>query len=184
MQARASATRRAAFVAAAAAGLVAAAVVATSAAAAASRTVTVYSVATGVQYINTADDRARGQGNNPFDANTNKLTPKVATTGNGPFAGDVAVYALKLYGNATLKKPAGTAVITCFFNYDEHALCQAYYRLATGGTLVASGPIDFKNTGFTIVVTGGTQAYLGVRGQVKVTATPNRAQKLDFELLS
>ena len=61
---------------------------------------------------------------------------------------------------------------TCYFNYDQHALCQAYYKLKAGGTLVASGPIDFKTSGFTIVVTGGTNKYLGVRGEVKVAAAP------------
>ena len=75
---------------------------------------------------------------------------------------------------------------TCYFNYDQHALCQAYYKLKAGGTLVASGPIDFKKSGFTIVITGGTNKYLGARGQVNVAvakAARRSAQKVDFELL-
>jgi hypothetical protein len=91
---------------------------------------------------------------------------------------------VNLYSSATLKRSAGSAVYTCYFNYDRHALCQAYYKLKTGGTLVASGPIDFKTSGFRIVVTGGTNTYLGVRGQVNVTAAPKKnAQKVDFELI-
>jgi hypothetical protein len=151
--------------------------------AAGNRMVTVYGVATGLQYINTEDDRERGRVNNPLDPTANKRAPKSSGSGNGPFAGDVAVYAVKLYSNPTLKRPAGSAVYTCYFNYDQHALCKAYYQLTTGGTLVASGPIDFKSSGFTIVVTGGTQRYLGVRGEVKVAATKGRAQRIDFELI-
>ena len=147
------------------------------------RTVTVYSVATGLQYINTADDRARGHANNPLDSTANKLAPKSSGSGNGPFAGDVALYALKLYSSPSLKRAAGSAVYTCYFNYDRHALCQAYYKLNAGGTLVASGPIDFNADGFTIVVTGGTQKYLGARGEAKAASAPRNAQRIDFELI-
>jgi hypothetical protein len=177
-----SATGRAAFLAAAI-GLIVASVSAAAAGATGNRTLTIYSVATGVQYINTADDRARGQVNNPLDSTANKLAPKSSGKGNGPFAGDIAVYALKLYSNRTLKRPAGSAVYTCYFNYDQRALCQAYYKLSTGGTLVASGPVDFKTSGFTIVVTGGTSKYLGARGEAKVAPAPKGAQKIDFELI-
>jgi hypothetical protein len=143
---------------------------------------TIYSVATGLQYINTADDRARGQVNNPLDSTANKLAPKSAGR-KGPFAGDIAVYALRLYRDSDLTRGAGTAVYTCYFNYDRHALCQAYYKLKAGGTLVASGPVDFKISRFTIVVSGGTKAYLGLRGEANATAATGSAQKIDFELI-
>ena len=143
---------------------------------------TVYSVATGLQYINTADDRARGQVNNPLDSTANKLAPK-SSGGKGPFAGDIAVYALRLYSDSALKRAAGTAVYTCYFNYDRHALCQAYYKLRTGGTLVAAGPVDFKISTFTIVVSGGTNGYLGARGEASAVAAAGNAQKIDFELI-
>ena len=71
---------------------------------------------------------------------------------------------------------------TCFFNYDQHALCKAYFKLKGGGTLVASGPIDFKNSKFTIVVTGGTSKYLGARGEVKAVAGRN-SSRVDFRLI-
>jgi hypothetical protein len=151
--------------------------------AAGTRVVTVYSVATGLQYINTEDDRARGKVNNPLDDAANKLWPKSLGGGDGPFAGDIAVYAVKLFHGPTLKRQAGTGVYTCYFNYDRHAFCRAYYKFAAGGTLVASGPIDFNRTGFTIVVTGGTTKYLGVRGEARVRAAPRHAQRIDFRLL-
>jgi hypothetical protein len=145
---------------------------------------TVYSVATGLQYINTADDRARGHVNNPFDRSTSKLAPNGSGGGDGPFAGDVAVYSVNLYSNLTLKRHAGSGVYTCYFNYDQFALCQAYYKLTAGDTLVASGPIDFKKSGFTIALTGGTKTYLGVRGEVNVAvAKVKKAQRVDFELI-
>ena len=57
---------------------------------AATRVVTMYSVATGLQYINSADDSARGKVNNPLDSVTNKLVPKDSGGGDGPSAGDIA----------------------------------------------------------------------------------------------
>ncbi len=56
--------------------LVTATVLASGAGAAGNRVVTVYSVATGVQYINTEDDRVRGRINHPLDPAAEKLTPK------------------------------------------------------------------------------------------------------------
>src|SRR6476620_7524136 len=145
-------------------GLVCGLVLSSGAAATGRQKLTIYSVATGLQYINTADDRARGQVNNPLDSTANKLAPKSAGR-KGPFAGDIAVYALRLYRDSDLTRAAGTAVYTCYFNYDRHALCQAYYKLKAGGTLVASGPVNFKVSTFTIVVSGGTSKYIGARGE-------------------
>jgi hypothetical protein len=180
--AMASRGRRAAFLVAVFGMVVASAFVAR-AGATGHRVLTVYSVATGLQYINSADDSVRGQVNNPLNSTENRLAPKNSGSGKGPFAGDIALYALKLYSNPTLKRSAGSAVYTCYFNYDRHALCQAYYKLAAGSTLVASGPVDFNASGFTIVVTGGTNKYLGVRGEAKAAAAPRNAQRIDFELI-
>ena len=154
----------------------------------ASRPLTVYSVATGLQYINSADDSARGKINNPFDPATNALAPKIGG-GDGPVAGDIAIYSVDLYSDSTLKRHAGSGVYTCYFNYAQHALCQAYYKPGTGGTIVASGPVDFNASGFTIVITGGTNTYLGARGQVDVGSSKNDvgiarkkgAQRVDFQ---
>ena len=71
---------------------------------------------------------------------------------------------------------------TCYFNYDQHAFCKAYFKLKGRGTLVASGPIDFKDSKFTIVVTGGTNKYLGVRGELKAVAGQSNS-KVDFRLI-
>ena len=145
---------------------------------------TVYTVATGVQFINTADDRARGARNNPLDAAANKLAPKFKETGNGPFAGDVAVYGFDMFTSATLKKQAGSASYTCYFNYEKHALCVAYFELrGRSGTIVASGPVNFNGSGFELVVTGGTLKYLGARGALKAVSAARNSQRIDFVLL-
>jgi hypothetical protein len=183
--------RRAALVVAVAVGLVFASVSVAGAGASpasrvsAQRVLTLYSVATGLQYINSADDSARGKVNNPLGSSANALEPKgSAGNGNGPFAGDIAIYSVNLFSDSTLKRHAGTGVYTCYFNYDQHALCQAYYQPKAGGTLVASGPVDFKTSGFTIVITGGTNTFLGARGEVNVGPSEKKStQKVDFELI-
>jgi hypothetical protein len=142
----------------------------------------IFTVASGAAFINTADDRARGVKNNPFDASTNRLRPKLRETGNGPFPGDVAVFSFDLYTSQALKRPAGSASYTCYFNYGKRALCQAFYELR-GGTLTAAGPVDFNKTGFRLVVTGGTKKYLAARGQVTSVQAARNAQRVDFELL-
>jgi len=151
-------------------------------AATAPHALTIFTVASGVQFINTGDDRARGVKNNPFDETTNKLRPNVSETGNGPFAGDVAVFGFDLYTSRALKKGNGTASYTCFFNYARRALCQAYYELR-GGTLTAAGPVDFNDTGFTLVITGGTKKYIAARGQVSSAQAGPKAQRVNFQLL-
>jgi len=178
---RGSRRSRAAFLVVVSVALFASMVVA-GAGASGDRRLTVFSVATGLQYINTADDRARGKVNNPLDSTASKLAPK-SSGRQGPFAGDVAVYALRLYRDAAVKHPLGTAVYTCFFNYDRHALCQAYYKFRAGGTIVGSGPVDFKSSSFTIVVSGGTSTYLGARGQASAVPARGNAQRVDFELI-
>lgn len=144
---------------------------------------TVYSVATGVQFINTADDRARGAINNPFDIALGKLKPRSNYAGQGPFPGDVAVYSLQLYRHPDSKDSAGSAVYTCYFNYARYAFCQAYYTLKGFGTVVASGPVNFNTKGFTIVITGGTKKYLGARGEVVVVPAKGNAQRVAFGLI-
>jgi hypothetical protein len=131
------------------------------------RSLGLYSVASQVQYLNNADDEARGETNNPFDGAINKLRPKLSWKGNGPFAGDVTVYSFKLYDDAALQKSDGTATYTCYFNYDKKAFCDADFILkGSGGTITAAGPVDFNTTSFSLVVTGGTDAHLGARGEL------------------
>ena len=164
------------------AALCAAAVTSGSAQAATGRkTLTIYSVATLAQFINHQDDRIRALGNNPFKGDTSKLVV-AKQTGTGPFAGDDTLYSFNLYSSANLKTQTGTAVYTCHYNFDKHALCTAYY-LMHGSTLLASGPVDFKGTSFTLALTGGTKNYVGANGEVAMSPLPKNVQRLDFILL-
>jgi hypothetical protein len=148
-------------------------------------TLTIYTVATAVQYVNNADDEARGMTNNPFGVALNKLRPQLTWKGDGPFAGDVTVYSFNMFATRSLKGTTGTASFTCYYSYSEKAFCQAYYELTGGrGTLLASGPVNFQSTGFTLVVTGGTGKYLGARGELTESAAAKNAQRLDFTLLT
>jgi hypothetical protein len=151
------------------------------AAATGQKQLTIYSVATLAQFINHQDDRQRALGNNPFNKDTAKLVVS-AQSGSGPFAGDDTVYSFTLYTGANLKKEAGTAVYTCHYNFAKHALCTAYYQLH-GGTLLASGPVDFKGTTFTLALTGGTTKYVGSNGEVAMSPVSKNIQRLDFVLL-
>ncbi len=124
---------------------------------------TFYAYATHVRFVNHADDRARGNIHNPFNADAKSLV--TVTKGTGPFPGDTAQYNFKLYRDPNLKHGAGSAVYTCTFNFAHHAICTALYEVSTG-TMFASGPTDFDSTQFTLAVTGGTGKYLSARGQV------------------
>jgi hypothetical protein len=165
------------------AGLILAAV-AQSAPAAVTKKVTVYSLATGVQFINHQDDRQRGINDNPFDNRTNRLSSSQMERGDGPFAGDVAVYTFDLYTRPNLQKKTGEGSYTCYFNFAKHALCRATYEFSPAtGNLIASGPVDFGRSGFKLVVSGGTQKYLGALGQVAGIPAAKNSQRLDFTLL-
>ncbi len=166
--------------------LVAAGVTASSAAAATSqKTLTLYAVASKYQFIDHADDRARGLVKNPFNADIKQLDPKAKEyeKGHGPYPGDDALFTFKLYSDASLKQRVGSAVYECVYNFNKHAMCNADYDLSKG-SLFASGPIDFNSPDFSLAVTGGTGKYLGAHGQVsdgsKVQAA--NTHRVDFEL--
>jgi hypothetical protein len=142
---------------------------------------TIYSVAKEAQFINHDDDRERALGHNPFNTDTSKLADK--TKGNGPFAGDDTLYSFTLYTSADLKTKAGSAVYTCHYNFAKYALCTAYFEL-NGGTVVASGPVLFTSTSFTLAISGGTKKYFGVNGEVQMSSVTKNKQRLGFQLLS
>jgi hypothetical protein len=151
----------------------------------AQKKLTIWAVATRAQYLNFADDRARGTGSNPFNADVKSLGPisEAKQKGNGPFPGDKAMYTFKLYTSPGLKKSAGSATYTCTFSFLKKAICVAYFKL-NGGTMFGSGPADFTSTRITFAVTGGTSKYLGVRGQVTSAPGAKDEHRLDFVLLN
>ena len=94
------------------------------------------------QFINHADDRARGNFTNPF---ADILpTPKNANSGKpGARAGDNALFSLKLYSDAKLTRPVGTAAYSCTVNFGQQAICEGQFELSDG-TMIAMGPADSR----------------------------------------
>jgi hypothetical protein len=145
-----------------------------------SRRVTLYSVANGEQFLRYSDDRQRGYGNNPF-GNFKDTHATINRHKNGPLPGDIDEFAFNVYIGADLKQRVGTAKITCQYNFNLHAFCDATYQLQNG-TLVGAGQIDFNTSSFAIAITGGTGAYQGLRGELNSAPAPHRAQRLTIAL--
>jgi hypothetical protein len=144
------------------------------------KTLTIYSVATQAQFINHADDRARGEGSNPFEADTSKLVDN--EKGKGPFPGDDSLYSFNLYKNVGLTDKIGTAVYTCHYNFTKNALCVATYDV-NGSTLLATGPVLFTSKSFTLAITGGTNKFFNANGEVAMSTVTKSKQRLAFLLL-
>ncbi len=144
----------------------------------------IYLKATRLQFLNHADDRARGDVTSPFDPDAKLTPPTNANSGaKGTRAGDQALFSFKLYADAGLAKPIGTAVYSCTFNFAQQAACDANLEL-TGGTMFASGPADLITGRFTLAVVGGTSAYLGSRGQLTSAPTGRKnTTRLDVVLV-
>jgi hypothetical protein len=150
---------------------------------------TIYSVPSKAQFLNNADDRRRSIIANPFTTNTAKLMAvmKGEEKRTGPLPGDTLLYSFSLYTSANLKKTAGSSVYTCQYNFSSNAICTAYFEL-NDGTVVAQGKVNYftlKDKKFTLSVRGGTDAYLGARGEVTVlpSARVDNARRLDFVML-
>ena len=144
------------------------------------QTLSLAAVPTSEQFLNHADDRQRGRGNNPFG---NFIAPTATTKEqtDGPFPGDQALFEFNIYPGNDLKKLAGSAVFTCNYGFKKQGFCNGIYQLS-GGTLVASGPIDFNANDFSLVVTGGTGKYRSVAGEVVAKPMARGSQPLAIAL--
>jgi hypothetical protein len=116
-------------------------------------------------FVDNADDRVRGDGDNPF-GNYRATLGKAATSeqASGPFPGDEGLFSYRLAGSSP-----GSAVLVCEYGFARLSVCQAEYSLARG-TLTASGTFAAGANAFVLSVTGGTGAYAGARGEVRATA--------------
>jgi hypothetical protein len=144
------------------------------------RTLSLVSVPTAEQFLNHADDRQRGYANNPFG---NFYQSKLTTNeqNDGPFPGDQALFEFNVYSGTDLKKLAGTAVFACNYGFKKHGFCNAIYQLS-GGTLVASGPLDFNASSFSLVITGGTGKYGSAAGELVAMPSVRGSQRLAVAL--
>jgi hypothetical protein len=138
------------------------------------RSLVLYAKVTRAQFMNHADDRARGNASNPFNVDVALPTPPGANTRKkGARAGDQALVTLKLYSDAHLTRPVGSVVYSCTFNFTNEALCEANFELKNA-TMIAMGPADLS-AAFILPVIGGTGRYAGAHGEF--TSTPTTTNK-------
>ncbi len=129
-----------------------------------------YAVLSRSEYIDMADDRTRGEGNNPFGNYASSSLPAPSDENPyGPLGGDEGDFTFTLYTSASRKTQAGTAVYICQYNFDKNGLCSAAFTLKDG-TLIAKGTSNFASTTFSFAILGGTYAYRSTKGVATVTA--------------
>jgi hypothetical protein len=130
------------------------------------KTLVVYAVPDQRGFVNNADDRDRGKGNNPFgNYHVGVQLSSAVETKYGPFPGDVGLFTYKLYSDASHRSGVGSAVLICQYGFDLIGVCDASYQLK-GGTLIGSGSFLAKAPGYSLEITGGVGGYLAMRGRV------------------
>lgn len=145
-----------------------------SAAATTTRALDLTAIPTQRAFVDNADDRQRGKGNNPF-GNYGALDPSTTSERkSGPFPGDEGLFAYRVAGAPGGGSTTGTATLACEYGFERSALCQASYTLPDG-TLNATGSFAAGATSFTLTVSGGTGAYLEARGVLRARAVPGGA---------
>jgi hypothetical protein len=148
------------------------------------RSFVVYAKARRAQFVNHADDRARGDELNSFNSDTLQPPADANTGKKGTRAGDNALISLTLYSDPNLTRVVGTATYSCTFNFAQEATCDGQFDVG-GGTIIAFGPARLDGSKITLAVTGGTGRYAGAHGQVTST-TPSAKKNMQifrFDLL-
>jgi hypothetical protein len=147
----------------------------------AAQRMTLYSITEQEQFVNNEDDRARGEGHNPFGTYSD-VSAAVTKPKAGPFPGDEALFSFNVYKRPDLTIRAGTAVFICQYNFGKNAFCDVSFRLGDGGTLIAEGAFNFDASSFTLAITGGDGKYTDATGELEASPSANHAQRLSFQL--
>jgi hypothetical protein len=144
---------------------------------------TVYSNPVHEAFVANADDELRGDVSNPFGTHISRAAAGLTNLDekNGPFPGDEALYSFDLFKNANLEAKAGSAVYTCQYYFDKYAYCDVSFQLI-GGSLIGAGAFSFASKSFALAITGGYGKYSGVTGDVNVSSSGTRGQRLVFAL--
>jgi hypothetical protein len=140
----------------------------------------VYSLATAEQFVNNADDRARGIGNNPFGNFKDKVAV-VEEKGNGPFAGDEVVFLFGLYRDRSASHLVGQATLTCNYYFSKNAFCQGVYTLGAS-VIFANGAFNFNASRFTLTLAGGSGRYDDANGVLDTSPVTNHMQRIVFQM--
>ena len=131
---------------------------------------TIYSVATGEQYINNNDDEARGDVNNPFGVQTLGGQPLLKVE-NGQWTVLPVIkrwFTFKALHESRSPRPVRQRFSDLHLPIaisDKNAFCDATYQLGSG-TLIGAGAFNFNATGFVLALTGGTEKYSRATGDV------------------
>jgi hypothetical protein len=141
----------------------------------------VYAVTEQEQYIDNADDEARGWLANPFGLVDRSVEFAESEDHGGPYPGDAALFSVNLYTAPDLKTSAGSAVLTCFYAFNQNAFCDATYALKAG-VLIGGNEVGFNAKSFALAITGGTGKYLTLTGDVTSLLGAKQVQRLDFAL--
>ena len=73
--------------------------------------------------------------------------------------------------------------MTCEYNFDQNANCDATYSLHQG-TIFAAGGFNFNAKEFTLAITGGVGSFVGLKGEVVESPGAKHAQHVAFVLES
>ncbi len=149
------------------------------------RSFVLYAKPTRAQFINHADDRERGNITNPFGDAVLPTPPNANSGKQGARAGDNALFSLKLYSDAGLTRPVGTASYSCTVNFGQQAICEGQFALGDG-TMIAVGQADLRSSSWVLPVSGGTRRYAGAHGQLtsRAAGTKKNTQIIRFQLVA
>jgi hypothetical protein len=129
-----------------------------------------YGVVTKTAFVNNADDRARGEGRNPFGNYTGTTAP-IPTNEllYGPLPGDMGEYLLRLSKGRGQTAAVGSAILICQYNFNQDAMCDFSAQLPDG-TLAGKGTTNFDAHVSSLSILGGTGQYRGMSGTLRLTA--------------
>jgi hypothetical protein len=131
-------------------------------------TMTFYASVQRTAFVNNSDDRARGEGRNPFGNYTGAGVATPTREGTyGPFAGDEGEVALRLYSDAKHNRPLGRGIVICLYGFAANGACDVSFALPKGD-LVGKGVFSFDAKTFTYALVGGTGSYRGAAGTISV----------------
>jgi hypothetical protein len=142
----------------------------------------VYAKPKRAQFVNHADDRARGDKLKSFNAEALPTPPNANSGKKGTRAGDNALLTLTLYSDPKLTRAIGTATYSCTFNFAQEAICDGHFDLG-GGTIIALGPARLDGSEIILAVTGGTGRYAGAHGQVTSTSAGAKTNTQIFHFI-
>jgi hypothetical protein len=128
-----------------------------------------YSVPERARFFDNSDDRLAGRPSGHSAATVRSLSGgpfhvpaalfHAATTArdvtDGPLPGDRALVSFRVFTNAGLETPAGSAVLTCQYGLDRKAYCDGAVDLEDGMRLTGSGTLNADANHYTLMVTSG-----------------------------